>query len=522
MPPTVSVPIYQTIYRLGTLYTGYRLTIALSLILIFLITLEHQSAHYEYPSLYFYALVTFAVLGILQMLALKFYPDAISKQFMGIFLVDVAFLSTLTFALGGPNLSISLLFVITVFAANFLLSKNKALLITLASVISIVYQQFFGSFFDYSNLNNIGNSALLAFLFFIVYGIGQVAIRHFQVLESLNTLQSLELFKLQNINRYILEQIEVGYLVLDEHFKIIVSNPAACTLLGISPLYAHEQYHLEKFQPDLFESIQSSVLRDGERFQFESQQSSYCVDIRVQKLIVPQQALTLLVLEDAQKINQKVQQLKLAALGQLSASIAHEIRNPLAAIVQANELTIDSDATQQKLLNQMISKQAQRIDRIIKDTLDMAKNKKTLASNIALQPFIADLIQHDLADAKSKIKLNATEALNIYFDEFQLRQVFINLVRNALRHNAVDAEFIQINLIKTEHNIHIDVIDFGKGIGKQDLSQLFQPFFSTEINGTGLGLYLSHSICEANQAKLSYVEQKQQGACFRIECPIIV
>lgn len=84
MPPTVSVPIYQTIYRLGTLYTGYRLTIALSLILIFLITLEHQSAHYEYPSLYFYALVTFAVLGILQMLALKFYPDAISKQFMGI------------------------------------------------------------------------------------------------------------------------------------------------------------------------------------------------------------------------------------------------------------------------------------------------------------------------------------------------------------------------------------------------------------------------------------------------------
>ncbi|OTG67239.1 sensor histidine kinase [Acinetobacter silvestris] len=522
MSPVVSIPIYQTIYRLGTLYSGYRLTIALSLILIFLITLENQTSYYEYPSLYFYALITFALFGIGQMLALKFYPHAISPQFIAIFLVDVAFLSTLTFALGGPNLSISLLFVITVFAANFLLTKNKALLITLASVISIVYQQFFGSFFDYSNLNNIGNSALLAFLFFVVYGIGQVAIRRFQVLESLNTLQSLELFKLQNINRYILEQIEVGYLVVDENFKIIVSNPAACALLGISPLYAHEQYHLATFQPDLFKSIQSATLRDGERFQFESQQSTYSVDIRVQKLIVPQQALTLLVLEDAQKLNQKVQQLKLAALGQLSASIAHEIRNPLAAIVQANELTIGSDTDQKELLNHMISKQAQRIDRIIQDTLDMAKNKKTLATQIALKPFIDDLIQHDLSDVKSKIQFNFAENFNIYFDASQLRQVFINLVRNALRHNAINAAFIQIHIFKTEHNINIDVIDFGNGISKQDLSQLFQPFFSTETSGTGLGLYLSHSICEANQAKLIYVEQKQQGACFRIECPLIV
>jgi two-component system, NtrC family, sensor histidine kinase PilS len=521
MSSTVSVPIYQTIYRLGTLYSGYRLVIAFCLIIIFIITLENQPIHYEYPSLYFYSIAAFTIIAALQMMLLKFYPHGVAQQFIGFFVVDIPFLSILVFALNGPNLAISILFVIAVFTANFLLSKNKALFITLVSVIAIIYQQFLGSYFDFSNLNNISNSALLAFLFFMVYGIGQIAINRFQVLESLNTYQSLELFKLQNINRYILEQIEVGYLVLDEKCKIIVSNPAACLLLGISPLYAHEQYHLSNFQPDLYDILKDAMFRDGERFQFESQQSSYTVDIRVQKLIVPHQALTLLVLEDAQKINQKVQQLKLAALGQLSASIAHEIRNPLAAIAQANDLFITSDEQQQTVLHSMIVKQTSRINNIIKDTLDMAKNKKTHASKIDLSIFLDDLILHDVSDSQWKIKTEIEKSLFIYFDDSQLRQVLINLIRNALRHNDENAEYVLVKAYKNETHICIDVIDYGKGVTKQDLSQLFQPFFSTEINGTGLGLYLSQTICEANQAKLIYVEQKQQGACFRIECPLM-
>ncbi|WP_445114693.1 sensor histidine kinase [Acinetobacter sp. WZC-1] len=518
MSPAVSVPIYQTIYRLGTVYTMYRLIIVICLTLIFLVTLDDQM--HQHSSLYFYALLTYAMTGIMQMLALKLYPHGIARQFIAIFCVDIAFLSTLTFAHGGPDLSIGLLFVITVFTANFMLSRTQALLITLISVISVIYQQFFGSFFDPSSLNDIGNSALLAFLFFVVYGIGQVAIRHFQILASLNTHQSIELFKLQNINRYILEQIEIGYLVLDEQCKIVVSNPAACALLGISPLYGHEQYHLASLQPELYQNLKMAALRDGERFHIESRQSTYTVDVQVQKLIVPHQALTLLILEDAQKINQKVQQLKLAALGQLSASIAHEIRNPLAAIVQANELNYDSDVQQKIVLNQMIGKQSQRIDKIIKDTLDLAGNKKTHTTRIDLHHFLEDLCEHDLHDVKDKIQLTINVHSHIYFDESQLRQVLVNLVRNAIRHNAVYATTIELNAHQTEQTLFMDVIDFGNGIAKQDLSQLFQPFFSTEMNGTGLGLYLSHSICEANQARLIYVEQKQQGACFRIECPL--
>lgn len=518
MTSAASISIYQTIYRLGTLYSSYRVIIALSLTLIFLLTIDSERYFYQYESIYFYALLLYVASSIVQTIVLKYLPQAISKQIITLFAVDLLFLNTLTFALGGPNIAIGLLFVISVFAANFLLSKNQALFITLVAVIGVVYQQFFGSLFSIESLNNIGDSAFLAFLFFVVHGIGQVSIQRFQVLESVNTHQANELFKLQNINRYILEQIEVGYLVLDDHCKIIVCNPAACSLLGISPLYAHEQYNLANFQPDLYEILKNTLVAHGERFQFESHQSSYTVDIRIQKLVTPQQALTLLILEDAQKLNQKVQQMKLASLGQLSASIAHEIRNPLAAIVQANELNDDSDEEQKRMLNQMIAKQAKRIDKIIKDTLDMAKNKKTASVLIHFEQFMHDLIQQDLADISSHIQLQLEANIEVYFDEIQLRQVLINLIRNAIRHNDPTAEYIFVRSSCSENQIFIDVIDFGKGIQQHDLSQLFQPFFSTETNGTGLGLYLSQSICEANQAKLSYIEQEQQGACFRITC----
>lgn len=520
MSSTKTVVVIQTIYRLGISYANYRLILAISLTLLFLLTIANRAEQYLYPHLYFSAVIVYILCSVVQNFLLRFYPHRIRQQYLAFFIIDLSFLSTLSFALGGPSITIGLLFVITVFTANFLLSRTQALLMTLIAVISVIYQQLVGNLFDTTTLNNIGNNALLGSLFFVFYGIGQVSIQRFQLLESLNTHHSTELFKLQNINRYILEQIEVGYLVLDDHYQIVVINPAACTLLGISALYTHQQFHLATFQPDLYNILRTTLISDGHRFQFESSQSTYTVDARVQKLIVPHQALTLLILEDAQKLNQKVQQLKLAALGQLSASIAHEIRNPLAAIVQANDLSEQSGVEQQIMLRAMIAKQAKRIDNIIQDTLDMAKNKKNFTTKINLHLFIHDFIEQDLYDVKHKIKLEINGCPSIAFDESQLRQVLINLIRNAIRHNDVQANQILLKIYTKLHLVYIDVIDFGKGIKKAELSKLFQPFFSTEIDGTGLGLYLSHSICEANQAKLSYVEQKQQGACFRLECPI--
>ena len=242
--------------------------------------------------------------------------------------------------------------------------------------------------------------------------------------------------------------------------------------------------------------------------------------MRIQRLRVPQQSLILLILQDAQRMNQRVQQLKLAALGQLSASIAHEIRNPLAAIVQANELLSDSELHEQQQLQNMIRKQTKRINGIIEDTLGMARNQTTTPITIQLNPFLQSLLHEDLNDVQQKLELQLpAHDVSIVFDPSQLRQVMVNLIRNALRHNAPDAPAVQIVVQLASTSMWIDIGDFGEGVTKRNLSQLFKPFFSTEIQGTGLGLYLSQSLCEANHAKLTYVEQ-DKGACFRIHCPI--
>ena len=286
-------------YHLGIWYGAYRLIIATCLLLIFSLTYSHLNTDYRYPQLYLYVLICFVAIGCIQLLSLKKIRANIPQQLTLLFTVDVIALSLLTFALDGPNLHVSLLFVITIFAASLLLDAKKALIITLIAVISVIYQIFLGSIFDFSSLNNIGNSALLAFLFFVVYGSAQIVVRRFQLLENLNFSQSLELNRLQNLNRYILEQIELGYLVLDENCHIVLSNPAACLLLGIPPLYAYDKYPLYKIQADLFELIKFEQLQDGERFQFESQLSRYHMHIEVQKLMVPHQTLTLLVLPDS-------------------------------------------------------------------------------------------------------------------------------------------------------------------------------------------------------------------------------
>ena len=451
-------------YHLGSWYSAYRFIISFCLLLIFLATYTQLAPEYPYPQLYLYVLTAYVVITSLQYLALNKIQAAVPKQLVLIFFADVSALSLLALALDGPNLHLSLLFVITIFAASLLLDARKALIITLAAVISIVYQLFLGSILDFASLKNIGNSALLAFLFFVVYGSGQIAVRRFQILENLNFSQSLELNRLQNINRYILEQIETGYLVLDDNCHVVLSNPAACVLLGMPPAYSAEKYPLYKAQPDLFQLLKFEALQNGEKFQFESQQSRYHIHVHVQKLNVPHQTLTLLVLQDAQRLNQQVQQLKLAALGQLSASIAHEIRNPLAAIVQANDLSAGSAPEQQQLLSRMISKQAKRIDSIIQDTLNMVKNKETHAVLLRLNDFIPLLLQEDLSDIQHKIQLHMQQGCCIYFDEAQLRQVLINLIRNAVRHNDPEAPHIELNIYPHEQKMRLDVRDFGQGV----------------------------------------------------------
>ena len=504
-------------YHLGLWYGSYRCIIAVCLLIVFFSNTQSADTNYIFPQLYLLTLICYVILSSLQLISYIFFNLKINQNITLFFAIDVIVYSLLTFASHGSNFSVNLLFTITIFAASILLESKKALLITLIAVISVVYQYIVGSLFSIINLGQVGNSALLAIIFLFVYVGGQITIKRFRSLEKSNYRQSLELHQLQNINRHILEQIETGYLVLTQTGDMILSNPASRKLLGIPPSQETENVSLQYLQPDLFQRLDLATLQDGDKFQFTSRLAEYHTVIHIQELKVPQQTLVLLTIQDAKFLNQQVQQLKLAALGQLSASIAHEIRNPLAAIMQANQLYLQSSSIEQKQLTEMIDRQTLRMNKIIEDTLGMAKNKETTPTRIELDYFLKYFLQEDLSDIYQKIRVESEPNLSILFDELQLRQILINLIRNAIKHNNPDYSYILLKTYKKQNVVRIEIQDFGSGVAQQDLNDLFKPFFSTDINGTGLGLYLSMSFCEANQAKLSYVE-KEFGACFRIEC----
>ena len=157
----IASSVSQTVYRLGIWYSGYRLIISVSLLLIYMLTAEQLATNYDYPFLYFYTLVCYIALNIFQLFLLQVLPIQTSKQLIFIFLVDVICLSLITFSSGGPNLQLSLLYVIIIFSSAILLNAQLSLIITLFAVIMVVYQRFLGNFFDYNNLNHLGNSIFL-------------------------------------------------------------------------------------------------------------------------------------------------------------------------------------------------------------------------------------------------------------------------------------------------------------------------------------------------------------------------
>lgn len=517
-----AIPDSLSLYRLGLWYGMYRIIIASGLLVIFFLNVPHDLLNYKYQNIYIFTLIIYTIINLFHLLLLPQSDAPLSKKIKFFSIVDVCCFSMLTFAQGTSNLHISLLFAITIFITNLLLPHKTALTLTLCSIIAVVYIPFIDSWIYVNHLNNIGSTLFLAFLFIAIYITAQFTANRFERLSKVNNSQSIAILQLQDLNQYILEQVDMGYLVINQNQHIILANPAAYELLGIPHTQKIVDLPLQDIQKDLYRHINAQPITQGERFIFEVKQSSNQIHIRIQMLKVPEQLLTLFIMQDAQRLNNHVQQLKLAALGQLSASIAHEIRNPLASIVQANDLLIKANSDEKIMLQKMIAKQSHRINHIIESTLEMARHKAPTAMFITLNTLINDCLANDFSDIPSdQIHLSITENIFINFDETHLRQVLINLIRNALRHNSAYNTHIEVKVYTKNLRVFIDILNFGMDIPTQHVKNLFSPFFTTEIDGTGLGLYLSRSLCDANQATLNYIKL-DHATCFRIECPKVL
>jgi two-component system sensor histidine kinase PilS (NtrC family) len=236
----------------------------------------------------------------------------------------------------------------------------------------------------------------------------------------------------------------------------------------------------------------------------------------------------LVFLEDTSVIAEKVQQSKLASLGRLSASIAHEIRNPVGAMSHASQLLRESDAlgSDDAHLTEIIEKNAVRVSQIIENVLQLSRRDATRQERLELKSWLETFLREfretsQLAEEALNVSDHAgTSAIEVHFDPSHLHQILWNLCDNALKHGSSSdgAGSIDFTLgrIGTTGRPYIEIGDLGAGVDPTHAERLFEPFFTNGTGGTGLGLFISRELCQTNGAMLLYEPRPTGGSLFRI------
>lgn len=503
------------------LYHLYRLLIGLSLVLLISSNLENQLLNIAHNQLFTLGSWGYLIVNTLIILVMP-RAERLGPLF-ALALFDVLLLCLLYYAAGGTPSGIGNLIVVAVAVANILLYRNIGLLIAAAGAAGIIYLTFYLSLSHPEASNQFMQAGVLGMLCFAAALGVQTLGRKLVANELLLQQHASTVANLEALNAAIIERMRTGILVLDENYQVLQVNQAAQHMLDSNGL---QLKNLATYYPPLiqaYEVWQKNPSITPPQLQFSAQSPQLQPGFAIHR---QDNAFQLLIfLEDIKHYQQQAQQLKLASLGRLAAGIAHEIRNPLGAISHAAQLLSESDCLSRpdQRLSQIIQEQSRRLNHVIENVLQLSRQQKSEPQLLDLKYWV-----HRYANAYREsspgdqlLKLVVTgNHLSTRMDPYQLNQILDNLVSNAMRHTSVVNGKRQVELCLFRHHSLLlpvlEVRDSGKGVPTEEQEALFEPFHTTEKQGTGLGLYISRELCEGNQARLDYIERPGLGACFRI------
>lgn len=335
-------------------------------------------------------------------------------------------------------------------------------------------------------------------------------------------IQTISANQLHELNDTVFSEMQTALVVVNLVGEIISMNHQARLLFDL-PSEMPPPTQLQSLSSELIQrQARWERIKENDHTPFQIKGVDYSVEFSFvrMKTYAP---LIMLSFEDMRHSFQKVRENRLAALGRLTASIAHEIRNPLGSVLSANDLI--KEQTQDTMilyLAEKITNNGQRMNVIIDNILSMFSQKTATMQLIKLNQFIHEVIEDASSyDALESIPIrtdmSAAAAYSIYFDREHLRQILHNLMLNAVVHSGrQDVEItLKAHFATSGHFLYLDICDNGLGIAEDDQDRIFEPFFSKQ-QGTGLGLFLVREMCLANQAKIEYVDREEGGACFRI------
>lgn len=512
-------------WRLIYLLNYYRLVLSLLLVSLYFSDLLFKPLASQNPQLFIITSALYSVAAVvIHSMILQRRPSLLIQIYLNIG-IDILLVTALMHASGGISSGLGSLMIVSIVCGSILLSGRAAFFPAALASIAILFEHGLAQLADGKTSSAFLQSGILGISFFATSLLAIILSRRLHESEALAKRQSIDLANMAQLTEHVIQRMQTGVIVIDEDLTIRLINESAWQMLGMPA--SNKATRLSQLSEELLGRVVEWKNDPFAQYTLIKPIATHTdIQPRFARLGQDTRQGVLIFLEDVSATAQQAQQMQLASLGQLTASIAHEIRNPLGAISHAGQLLAESDKLDDPgyRLTQIIADNTSRLNTIVENVMQVSRRDphhiELIDLNDFLEKFIPDYQLGQTIDPGSIRVDIQPEDVQIRFDSNHLRQILVNLCDNALRHSADYRANPRVELrggIATDFNRpFLDVIDRGPGIRAEDIPHIFEPFFTAATNGTGLGLYISRQLADSNQAHLNYIVIPTGGACFRI------
>jgi two-component system, NtrC family, sensor histidine kinase PilS len=473
-----------------------------------------------------------ALIGLLAVSCAEFvllrrrYPNTKLQTYLQ-FCTDLIGMTLLIHASGGISSGLGGVLIVSVGTLALLVPAERAFLLAAVTALVLLLEQAYAQFQGMTTSAQFAPAGIIGAAIFVITAVVQVLRHRIVETEALAEQRGVDLRNLVELNDYIIQHLRESIVVVDDDDQIRLINESAGKHLGVKPNARGEA--VATAAPELASRLQrwrSAPPPPGPSQPTFSAPDGALLQPHFAPLGGDRNGGVVVFLEDTSLIAERVQQAKLAALGRLSASIAHEIRNPLGAMSHAGQLLAESPSIsdEDQRLTDIIRSNARRVSQIVESVLALSRRAQSRPERLQLTPWVEDFAREFVQtlelyeDAVSVV--DGAAGIEVHMDPTHLHQILWNLCDNAVKYASVAAGAIAVEItcgvVEPSGRPFVEVADRGPGIKPDKVEQIFEPFYTTQSGGTGLGLYISRELAERNGATLRYQARPGGGSAFRI------
>ncbi|MBP5988208.1 MAG: HAMP domain-containing histidine kinase [Azonexus sp.] len=497
---------WEANWRSFQYFNLYRLVLAALFCLAIIFPHDWTSRLNLVPSPMLFGLTgAYMVATISGLLLATHWQHRFNRQLSTQVMVDIAVVGALMFLSGGVGSGLSVLLLVSLAAASLVGRGRLVLFYAAVATVAILLIQSYGIVAHGFDPASIVQAGMISAGFFATAILARLLGQRVMINEDLARRRGVALEDQIHISQRIEERMLDGVLIAAGGTSVTRFNPVAKRMLALPD--GRQMLDLAVQVPVLAEALTKWLDGAGDDNLFFGGPDGRELRARFERTN-SSAGEVLVFLEDVGRIKERAQQLKLASLGRLTASIAHEIRNPLSAIGHAGELLREERRVEmQERLLRILNDNVIRLDRIVKDILELGRQNRAEPELLRADEFCAGFVEHFVSAeglGQDTVVLDAPLPLTLCFDRSHLHQVLWNLVSNALRHSSrgLGAVRVAVGVGVGGGRVELHVIDDGPGVPETVREQIFEPFFTTHTQGTGLGLFIARELCATNGASL--------------------